>query len=403
MRGMGSVKSVLLITGQFPPAAGGGGQVVYNLSKGLASIGKEVRVFVSGKPESPAKSGSSAETKIDSDLKRKGVSVFRAKGSLDVNALNLESVTSQLLYKITGENVDVIHAHHTGSIYLGSIIKAAYPETALVASLHKTPIHNFDKSLIRGDPHYAIYNHLMKLNVDLWIAYSKLFRKEWINGLGLNRQKVEVIYPGIDLQSSRSDSSPKSTIFCPGRLDRRKAYEKLIEEVAEYNAAMQEHKLKIVYTGTAEKEKNGEKEYKKQLVRLAQEKKVEINFKPYGFDGIKKAYKDKLTCVVPSENEGLGLVILESMSCGTPVIISSSIGNEVVKSEENGLFFNPEVRGNLARALMRLHSDNLRERLVKNGIITVKRDFDPILSAKRHLKAYERAYSFINKQETRAH
>jgi len=75
--------------------------------------------------------------------------------------------------------------------------------------------------------------------------------------------------------------------------------------------------------------------------------------------------------VVPSRYEGFGLVALEAMAAGKPVVASNSFGlNEVVKNEETGLFFNSDDSKMLESKIIRLYNDRtLREVLGANGQI----------------------------------
>lgn len=73
--------------------------------------------------------------------------------------------------------------------------------------------------------------------------------------------------------------------------------------------------------------------------------------------------------VLPSIHEALGLVILEAMSIGLPVI-ASNVGGipEVVKEGYNGLLFEPSNWKDLAdKITLLLNDDEMRERIGKNA------------------------------------
>ncbi|MBN2492595.1 MAG: glycosyltransferase family 4 protein [Planctomycetes bacterium] len=76
----------------------------------------------------------------------------------------------------------------------------------------------------------------------------------------------------------------------------------------------------------------------------------------------------ELFCM-PSRTEAYGLVFLESMALGTPVIGGRAGGTpELIRHGVNGLLVDPEDAGDLARQLIRLQRDErLRERLVRGG------------------------------------
>jgi len=93
--------------------------------------------------------------------------------------------------------------------------------------------------------------------------------------------------------------------------------------------------------------------------------------------------------VLPSVHEALGLVILEAMSVGLPVI-ASNVGGipEVVKEGYNGLLFEPRNWKDLAdKITLLLNDDEMRERMGKNA----KRSVHGMTWAKA-AKEYTRIY-----------
>ena len=80
--------------------------------------------------------------------------------------------------------------------------------------------------------------------------------------------------------------------------------------------------------------------------------------------------------VLPSTNEGFGLVVVESWLHGKPVVVTQRAGiAELIEDGENGLLFDPEDPDQLARQMRRLLADRdgLSARLAKNGRITARR------------------------------
>ncbi len=85
-------------------------------------------------------------------------------------------------------------------------------------------------------------------------------------------------------------------------------------------------------------------------------------------------------CVVPSVIEPLGLVALESMAAGTPVVAAKTGGlPEIVMHQQNGLLVDSRNPEQLAEAIIRLaHSEPERIRMGENGRAMVKERFNPI-------------------------
>jgi len=93
--------------------------------------------------------------------------------------------------------------------------------------------------------------------------------------------------------------------------------------------------------------------------------------------------------ILPSAYEALPYAVLESMACGTPVVVSEAVPEEVVTNGYNGIRvrgFNPR---DYAEALERLLRDGgLWERLSRKSLEFV-RQFDYIEVAKRYLEVFE--------------
>lgn len=82
--------------------------------------------------------------------------------------------------------------------------------------------------------------------------------------------------------------------------------------------------------------------------------------------------------VLPSLYEGFGLVLLEAMAVGTPVI-ATRVGGvpEVVEDGVTGLLVPPADPGKLAKAILRLERDaELAETLVKGASLRLQSNFD---------------------------
>jgi len=105
--------------------------------------------------------------------------------------------------------------------------------------------------------------------------------------------------------------------------------------------------------------------------------------------GLAENERNELLCkaralMLPSRYEALPYVVLESMACRTPVIVSNAVPEEIVVNDFNGIrvsSFNPE---DYADALEKLLIDEgLWLKLPRNGLKFVKQ-FDYIEIAKKY-------------------
>jgi glycosyltransferase involved in cell wall biosynthesis len=114
-----------------------------------------------------------------------------------------------------------------------------------------------------------------------------------------------------------------------------------------------------------------------------------------------RAYRQAGVLVLPAvvdargDTEGLGVVLLEAMSCGTPVVASDIGGiTDIVTQEETGLLVPPGDPAALASAIRRLATDAaLWRRLAEAGRRRFREDFGWTAIARRWEEVYRAAVS----------
>jgi glycosyltransferase involved in cell wall biosynthesis len=81
--------------------------------------------------------------------------------------------------------------------------------------------------------------------------------------------------------------------------------------------------------------------------------------------------------VLPSLAEGFGLVLIEAMAAGVPVVATNTLGiRDVVRPDETGLLVQVDSPLEIAVAIRRLiEDDDLRARLIRNGLAEVRERF----------------------------
>jgi len=103
--------------------------------------------------------------------------------------------------------------------------------------------------------------------------------------------------------------------------------------------------------------------------------------------------RDSEALIMPSRNEGLGLVILEAGTLAVPVI-ASDIGpfREMIEHQRTGMLFASEDSAALADAVRRLHEDTaLRAQLAQAFSAHVRDHFSFDANARRYGALYRRA------------
>ena len=89
------------------------------------------------------------------------------------------------------------------------------------------------------------------------------------------------------------------------------------------------------------------------------------------------------------ETEGLGLVIVEAMKSGLPVI-ATTVGGivDIIKNEENGLLVRPKDPKSIAKAIERIISDKELEKIIIANSQETLKEFLPEKIAKQHFDIY---------------
>ena len=106
-------------------------------------------------------------------------------------------------------------------------------------------------------------------------------------------------------------------------------------------------------------------------------------------DDLPALYKLALFSVYPSIYEGFGIPVIESLACGTPVLLSKSSSLSEAAGE-GGFFCDVENSHEIAKAMVKLVKDAaLRKKLTAKGILHTKK-FTQKQSAESLMKVYEK-------------
>ena len=277
----------------------------------------------------------------------------------------------------------VVHVHGVGLVPLAVHRAVARGSSPLVVTVHSLRGHVPDKMFFaRSVPSLFV--------PDALITVSRHLKSEAIS-YGVDESKIHVLVNGVDRSSffpvpreeaRRQLGIPLTTpiVLLVAHLIERKGADIAINAMRTVVQTMPDAKLYLIgavqdYTGP---------EWMKRLYELPRELGIEqnVNFMgdiPGHTDGLLNLwYNAANVTVLPSRAEGMGLVLIESMACGTPAI-GSRVGGipDVITDGSNGLLVPPENPEALGAAIVEILSNEpLRERISETGIGYVKREHD---------------------------
>jgi len=275
-----------------------------------------------------------------------------------------------------------------------------------VQSIHSTEIgrcgglYSDDSKAIHAMEYLSTYESCQVITV------SKSLKEEVCSIFNTPEDKVKVIYNGINpwefdinlsweekinFRRSIGVQDDEKMILFVGRLTYQKGIEYLIRAMPKI---LERHNAKLVIAGSGDM-----RDYLEDLCyQLGVRHKVVF----LGFvngDTLKKLYKSADVVVIPSVYEPFGIVALEAMAAGTPVVVSSVGGlMEIIKHEVNGIWVYPKNPDSIAWGVDRVLSDwGFREYIVNNAKKDVYEKYSWDNIAKETVNVYKIAMEMMGR------
>lgn len=281
------------------------------------------------------------------------------------------SLKEQLFLQSSFAGADLVHFPH---FTVPLVFKKPY-----VVTLHDLIYYLFPGACPNRLGHW--YARLMYPNAArkarMVIADSEFSKEEIVRNLAVPRERVRVIYPGVDTEHFRPRPAEtlikslarygisKPYILYVGNHQERKNIPGLVEAFARLRRRAD---YQLVIGGPTDPRRP---EVGHMIKRLGLEESVVLTgWVP--LEELPALYCGAACFVFPSLYEGFGLPALEAMACGTPVVSSDSSSLPEVVGEA-GILIAPRDRKLLAESIEKvLESPGLREELGEKGVRRAK-------------------------------
>ena len=303
-----------------------------------------------------------------------------------------KSISIYKLYKLlTSHKFDIIHTHAYSAGTIGRI--SAFLAGIPVIISHNHSVYDY------YNRYYHFVEWLLSLITDRVICISDIVNRFANETQRINARKLITIHNGIDSKYTVSEKrtsglrkeldipTDHSVICTITHMEEHKGLAYLLESASLLLQSRNDVSFLIV----------GEGSLKEELRKLCVILKIEKNVI---FAGERSDIPEILSLtdifVLPSLREGLGLVILEAMACGKPVI-ATNVGGvpEVVKDGVSGTLVPPKDPEALYSAMKELLDDREKQKTMgSNG----KKICDLSFNSKVMMRKIEDLYdSLINR------
>ncbi len=245
-------------------------------------------------------------------------------------------------------NFDIIHAHVAlPDGWAGMKISEQYNKP-LIVTIHG---QDFQKTIFKNEA-CGKNIELVLNNSEKVIVVSNKLKRLALDNLNIKSKKIVVIPNGINLEDISLEKSnifteyrDKKVILSVSHLIRTKGIDYNLKVIAKLKSKFKDLLYLVIGEGTE----------KANLVKLSEKLGLTDIVKFLGQLNHNDVMRYMNICNIfslPSWEEGFGVVYLEAMAHGKPVIACKGQGIEdVIKNKETGLLVNPQDENDLARAI----------------------------------------------------
>jgi len=331
---------IAILTNEYPPHIyGGAGVHVSNLSRELAALdgnGHELTILCFGEQHEEEDNKVVEGIQVDFPFPAQEPRHQKLLGTIFRNVLMAGTLSG----------VDLIHCHTWYTHLAGCLLKQLLGKPMVLTTHSLEPHRPWKEEQLGSGYHVSTWlEQTAYQNADGVIAVSRAMREDVHELYGVPFEKVRVIPNGIDVEAYQPTrkpevlekygiSSERPYILFVGRITHQKGITHLLSALEHLDEEVQ---AVLCATDPDTKEIGWEVEQRIAELRSEGREIVWISeFVPTA--DVVPLYSQAALFVCPSIYEPFGIINLEAMACGTPVVATQVGGiKEVVKHEETGL------------------------------------------------------------------
>lgn len=375
-----------------------GGQCVYirELAAHLASLGVEVTAYTRDR----------GEGKPIREVFRPGAEVVRVTAGprrfvpKEEIGPFLGSFAASVEQQLTQD--EVLHSHFWDGAVVADLISSG---RTWVHASHSLGLRKYaDASEEERRKHRERFEaEKLACQRSRWLVCStSLEQQDLVQLYGASPEKTHVIPPGVDTARFAPPSSKRACraqlglpeegaiVAALGRLDARKGFDLFLRAAGELTAAGVKAKF-VLSTGVPGDER--EREEHARLMAVREECELEDALVWMGVlqeNDLPAFYGAADVFVLPSRYELFGMVMIEAMACGVPVVATRFGGPaEVISHGVDGMLVDPRDTRSMAEEIRTLLEDPaLRKAMGAAARARVERTYSWEASARRHLELY---------------
>lgn len=330
---------ICFVTTNFPRYVGDSeGTFIWEAARAIAGQGHQVRVIAQHWPGYPTHEWMEDVEVIrprywwpeSKELLRQpggGIPVVWGKSHLaKIQMLAFIIIQAVAVVRFT-RGFDLIHAQWTLSAGIAALTRKIH-RCPIVATLQGSDLFQVPRSRAGR----FLTRWTLNRTHQITVLSNALFRE--VVKIGISQDKVKIIPNGVDIHQFFPKESRENTILYVGSLIKRKGVMYLIEAFSMLADKYPEYSLTIVGSGE-------EFENLQQITRDKGLLSRVIFTGAISPNEVKDRMQQAKVFVLPSLEEGLGVVLLEALACGTPVVASSVGGIKDIVSPGVGLLVSP--------------------------------------------------------------